>query len=391
MERDIPPCRRMTSVTAWREILVAVAGLTPQVITETLYYLTQVRDPPVGIAEIHILTTQPGRERILTDLLTPDRGHFYTFCTEYDVDPTGIAFDGDHIHVLTDAASVPLEDIRTAADSAAVADQILAFIRRLADDPTTRLHCSLAGGRKTLSVLLGFALQLYGRAQDTLLHVLIREDLEGHPAFFYPPKGPSLIQTRSGQPVEAHRVRVEVAEIPYVRLREKLATDMSHMISGFAPTIDRLQRTLDTLPDLPPLVIEPAVRKIGIGTVQIPLEPMEIVLYTQLALAKMQREGRGDGFLSVKELNGKRDAMLRRYEQLYNPYSGHVENLRQAWEKRIPPARLRSRFSKISRKIRQAVPRNIDVESYVVTSDRRYGATCYGLRLPPERIDVREA
>jgi len=378
-------------VTAWREILVAVAGLTPQVITETLYYLTQVRDPPVGIAEIHILTTQPGRERILTDLLTPDRGRFYTFCTEYDVDPTGIAFDGDHIHVLTDAASVPLEDIRTAADSAAVADQILAFIRRLADDPTTRLHCSLAGGRKTLSVLLGFALQLYGRAQDTLLHVLIREDLEGHPEFFYPPNRSHLVKTRNGQMVEAHRVQVEVAEIPYVRLREKLATDMSHMISGFAPTIDRLQRTLDTLPDLPPLVIEPAARKVGIGTIEIPLEPMEIVLYTQLALAKMQREGRGDGFLSVRELNGKRDAMLRRYERLYGPYSGHVENLRQAWEKRIPPARLRSRFSKISRKIRQAVPRNIDVESYVVTSDRRYGATCYGLRLPPERIDVREA
>ena len=45
---------------AWREILVAVAGLTPQVITETLYYLTQVRDPPVAIAEIHVLPTQPG-------------------------------------------------------------------------------------------------------------------------------------------------------------------------------------------------------------------------------------------------------------------------------------------------------------------------------------------
>ena len=44
---------------AWREILVAVASLTPQVITETLYYLTQVRDPPVAIAEIHILTHSP--------------------------------------------------------------------------------------------------------------------------------------------------------------------------------------------------------------------------------------------------------------------------------------------------------------------------------------------
>jgi len=39
----------MTSMGTWREILVAVAGLTPQVITETLYYLTHVRDPPAAI------------------------------------------------------------------------------------------------------------------------------------------------------------------------------------------------------------------------------------------------------------------------------------------------------------------------------------------------------
>jgi CRISPR-associated protein (TIGR02584 family) len=129
---------------AWREILVAVAGLTPQVITETLYYLTQVRDPPVAIAEIHILTTQPGGQRILTDLLTPDDGRFYAFCREYDLDPTTIAFDAHNIHVFTDVAGIPIDDIRTAANSAAMADQILALIRRLTDEPTTHPHCSLA-------------------------------------------------------------------------------------------------------------------------------------------------------------------------------------------------------------------------------------------------------
>ena len=136
-------------MNAWREILVAVAGLTPQVITETFYYLTQVRDPPVAIAEIHVLTTQPGEQRILTDLLTPDDGRFYALCREYELDPTTIAFDAHHIHVFADVAGIPLDDIRTAADSTAVADQILALIRRLTDDPTSRLHCSLAGGRKT--------------------------------------------------------------------------------------------------------------------------------------------------------------------------------------------------------------------------------------------------
>lgn len=118
---------------------------------------------------------------------------------------------------------------------------------------------------------------------------------------------------------------------------------------------------------------------------------MEIVLYTQLALAKMQQVGRGDGFLSLKELNSKRQAMLLCYERLYGAHSGHVENLRQAWEKRIPPARLRSHFSKITRKIRQAVPGNIEASFFEVTSERRYGATRYGLRLPSERIEVHEA
>jgi CRISPR-associated protein (TIGR02584 family) len=375
----------------FREILVMVAGLTPQVITETLYYLTQKRDPPVAITEIHVLTTQPGRQRILTDLLTRHRGRFHTFCAEYNVDPTTIAFDADHIHVLTNAAGIPLEDIRTADDSAAVADQILAFIRRLTDDPATRLHCSLAGGRKTQSALLGFALQLYGRPQDTLLHVLVREEFEGSQEFFYPPKEPRMIRTRNGRLVEAHSAQVEVAEIPYVRLREKLSTRMSHPTSGFAPTIERVQHTLDALLDLPPLVIEPAARKVCIGVTQIPLEPLEIVLYARLALAKVQQVGRGDGFLSLKELNGKREAMLVRYEGLYGAYSGHVENLRHAWEKGIPPARLRSRFSKINGKIRKAVPGNVQVARYLVASDRRYGATRYGLHLPPERIELQDA
>ena len=375
----------------FREILVAVAGLPPQVITETLYYLTQKRDPPVVIAEIHVLTTEPGRRRIRTDLLTPDSGHFYAFCQEYALDPTTITFDAERIHVLTDAAGVPLDDIRTAADSAAVADQILALIRRLTDDPTTRLHCSLAGGRKTQSALLGFALQLYGRPQDTLLHVLVDEAFENHANFFYPSRQPRLIQTRDGRQLDARTARVDVAEIPYVRLRDKLSTSLSQLTSGFAPTIERVQHTLDTLPGLPPLIIEPASRKVCIGITQIALEPVEIVLYTQLALANVQQVGREDGFLSLKELNGKRDEMLRRYERLYGAYSEHVDNLRQAWEKAIPRAGLLSRFSKINRKIRQAVPDSVDVALYVVTSARRYGATRYGLRLSPERIELQEA
>jgi len=198
-------------MAAIRDILVAVAGLTPQVITETLYYLTQVRNPPVTLAAIHILTTRRGKERLLASLLAPGTGHFYAFCAEYGIDPASLAFDAECVHVLHDATGKPLDDIRTAEDSLAVADQIVTFIRRLTDDPMTRLHCSIAGGRKTQSVLLGFALQLYGRPQDTLLHVLVSEAVQDHVEFFYPQKVPRSLRGQDGRLIATHSARVDVA------------------------------------------------------------------------------------------------------------------------------------------------------------------------------------
>jgi CRISPR-associated protein (TIGR02584 family) len=127
---------------AFRDILVAVVGLTPQIITETVYYLTQVRQPPAALAAIHVLTTRPGQEQVHAQLLAPHTGRFHALCAEYGLNATTIDFE---VHVLRDAVQVPLEDIRTAEDNAAVADQIAAFIQRLTSEPMTRLYCSIAG------------------------------------------------------------------------------------------------------------------------------------------------------------------------------------------------------------------------------------------------------
>ncbi|MBP6582128.1 MAG: hypothetical protein KA204_01445, partial [Chromatiaceae bacterium] len=45
-----------------RRILLAVTGLTPQVVTETLYALAMERQPPFIPTEIHLLTTAEGAE-----------------------------------------------------------------------------------------------------------------------------------------------------------------------------------------------------------------------------------------------------------------------------------------------------------------------------------------
>ena len=98
---------------AFRDILVAVVGLTPQIITETVYYLTQIHRPPVAFTGIHVLTTHMGKTKLLTQLLASGSGHFHTFCAEYGLDSTTIDFE---VHVLKDEVGVPLEDIHSGCE-----------------------------------------------------------------------------------------------------------------------------------------------------------------------------------------------------------------------------------------------------------------------------------
>ena len=47
----------------YREVLIFVAGATPQIITETLYGLMVEKKPPVWPDEIFILTTETGKRK----------------------------------------------------------------------------------------------------------------------------------------------------------------------------------------------------------------------------------------------------------------------------------------------------------------------------------------
>jgi len=53
-----------------KDVLIFVSGLTPQVVTETLYYLTQSCDPSRHVAEIYLLTTSLGKERAEGNMLS---------------------------------------------------------------------------------------------------------------------------------------------------------------------------------------------------------------------------------------------------------------------------------------------------------------------------------
>ena len=167
------------------KILLAVTGLSPQIVTETLYALAVGQDTPWVPDEIHLITSCEGAERARLSLLDPVAGQFHALCRDYPSLATA-SFPPGNIHLIRDGAGQPLSDIRTPEDNALAADTIHAVVRSLTEDPDTELHVSIAGGRKTMGFFLGYALSLFGRPQDRLSHVLVSEPFENSWAFFYP-------------------------------------------------------------------------------------------------------------------------------------------------------------------------------------------------------------
>ncbi|WP_110186803.1 CRISPR-associated ring nuclease Csm6 [Pokkaliibacter plantistimulans] len=221
-----------------KKIFLAVSGMSPQIVTETLFSLvTQKQWIP---DQVLVLSTREGCERAYNELLHPDRAHFLGFCREWLPEGVSITFDKNCLHTFK-SGDHEIDDIRSIEDSAAVADQIAEFVWQLTKDADTEIHASIAGGRKTMGFLLGYCMSLYGRPQDRLSHVLVSEGYEGltgKEGFFYPTKESRLINDRSGKPWDASSARVDLHEIPILHLGHKLPQDMRDKPASFSKLIE---------------------------------------------------------------------------------------------------------------------------------------------------------
>ncbi len=260
-----------------KRILLAVTGLSPQVVTETLYALAVSREPAFIPTQIHLLTTAEGKHRAELALLSEDPGWFHRLRQEYELPP--IDFDANHIHAIEDAKGGTLEDIRTPEDNIRLADQITERVRELTADDETALHVSIAGGRKTMGFYLGYALSLFGRPQDRLSHVLVSEPYESSWDFFYPTRRSRVITTRDNKLVDTRDARVELAEIPFVRLRMGLDQRLKEGGASFSEAVAAAQRALQP----PELVIDLQGQRVRAGGIDIDLPPRELALYALFA------------------------------------------------------------------------------------------------------------
>ena len=227
-----------------RRILLAVTGLSPQIVTETLYGLTIASDQPFVPTEIHLISTEQGANRAELMLLDPVDGRFGQFCAEFGIPADRIKFDVEQIHIVPGHDGTPLTDITGEIDNIAAADTITDYVRAFTADPETAVHASIAGGRKTMGFFLGYAMSLYGRPQDRLSHVLVSAPFEQDHQFYYPPAEPKRLIIRD-QPVHTSTARIMLADIPFVRLRDGLPKQLHEGKTSYSGTIAAAQRALE--------------------------------------------------------------------------------------------------------------------------------------------------
>ena len=225
---------------ATTNILLAVTGLTPQVVTETLYAL--FRQGEALPAQIHILTTQEGYERAKLTLIND--GWLARLYKDYQLPLP--QFTAQDIHILQDGNGKALTDIRSQADNQAMADCITEWIRTLTANPECALHVSIAGGRKTMGFYAGYALSLYGRPQDRLSHVLVSADYESHPQFYYPTPYSQVIYGNDAtrKPLDTQNAEVMLADIAFVRLRHGLDSNLLQGKTSFSLSVANAQQAL---------------------------------------------------------------------------------------------------------------------------------------------------
>lgn len=382
-------------------ILLCVAGLTPQIITETLYALTQQRRERVD--EIRVITTLSGRDRIIRALLDPQHGHFVAFCRDYGIDPASMTFTEERITLLRTPDGRMLDDIRSVDENGYAANQICEIVRELTRDPHTRLYASAAGGRKTMSIYLTAAMQLFGRAQDRLSHVLVSEPFETHREFYYIPPKPRALEVRDRQgrvrTLSTEQAIIHLADIPFIRLRGLIPEWVRQRNSDYNNMVRQAQEDLDLLEETHSFRINCRSKTLIVSNRRLRLTVLEFFLHA--LLASIRQQGRGQaGFVRLDEVtvDDLADTFRRITEASGRAFDiqdyqlaagfGFLGELRDLFDSTHPRDRehLKERFSQLISKSRKRA-RTAGIPRYYLMTTRGKGASRrYGLQVEPERI-----
>lgn len=359
-----------------KKILICVSGLTPQIVTETLFCLA-VKEK-IQIDEIYVLTTKRGRDVILgidEHPTTPKIAlskEIKNLCKDYKIKKPKFEENDTHI-IVAKEESIELSDIRTDKDNILFPNKVCEFIRDKSSNPNTTLFCSITGGRKSMSVHIANTLSIFAREQDKLLHVLTKEEHEFKG--FYP---------RNKKEAED----LELSEIPFVRLRSILSADMksSELLKfNFDEIVRFTQKQLKLLAPSNFLTLDIMRREFRYGNDKISLEPLEFLFYYYFVDSKFN----GAANISVHQfISDETKDKFKFYFNKYYPKSYYIKG-KKWYNKGFSKEDFRSKRSTINNKIKTLIEDDDIVSEFIIDVNRKYGQSTYYIRADTKKFDVK--
>ncbi|MCI6981592.1 MAG: CRISPR-associated ring nuclease Csm6 [Akkermansia muciniphila] len=201
-----------------KNVLITVLGMSPAVVTETIWALFREGEEQVP-DEVCIVTSEKGRMGFKKGVL--DTGIWGEM-------KAAVGKEGMRLEwwMLTDPSTgEALDDIVNSEHQEIVADKLLEIIRRYKNPQGDPYHivASIAGGRKSMSALMYAAMSLAAEETDRITHVLVDDEVTRIRDFFYPgqKKQELSYMDRNDQQeksLTAANVRCELADLPFVPL-----------------------------------------------------------------------------------------------------------------------------------------------------------------------------
>ncbi len=303
-----------------KRVLLAVCGLAPQVLTETLYGLHQQNRLP---SIVRVISTRPGVDACLSQLFGP-QGAYPQFLKDYQVDAESIDFSSQSLKCVNNVQGHPLGDICEEDDNRCFLRACMQAAFELSREPETTIFYSIAGGRKTMGSCLSLAAQLYGRPQDRIYHVLVSPEFESCRDFFYPPPQSRLIQLYDSkqQPYQKEScfAQIRLITMPFFSLRERITDPLLQQAETPATLMASL--VIDAKPQLQ---IDMRGRKVIWKTREADLPPSLLALYAFFAELKKTAQcelqpcvGCSECYLDLPQIlkNNNLDRIAQIYQQI---------------------------------------------------------------------------